>query len=83
MKRIRFATGDAKPIMKRRCEWMLALAISTWALATPVQAQDDQAAELAKKLSNPIASLIPAAIARSPSATLRVVEVAVPGAGTP
>jgi hypothetical protein len=37
---------------------MLALAMSALALAAPARAQDDQAAELAKKLSNPIASLI-------------------------
>jgi len=43
--------------MKRR-EWMLPLAMAALALAMPARAQDDQAAELAKKLSNPIASLI-------------------------
>jgi hypothetical protein len=43
--------------MKRR-EWMLPLAMAAMALAMPARAQDDQAAELAKKLSNPIASLI-------------------------
>jgi len=37
---------------------MLALAMSALALAAPARAQDDQAAELAKKLSNPIAALI-------------------------
>jgi hypothetical protein len=42
----------------RRYEWMLFLAISALALDTPARAQDDQAAELAKKLANPVASLI-------------------------
>ena len=42
----------------RRCEWMLFLAVSALALATPARAQDDQAAELAKKLANPVASLV-------------------------
>jgi hypothetical protein len=42
----------------RRCEWLLPLTISAFALAAPAWAQDDQAAELAKKLSNPVASLI-------------------------
>jgi len=42
----------------RRYEWMPALAISALALSVPAQAQDDQAAELAKKLANPVASLI-------------------------
>jgi hypothetical protein len=45
-------------MMMRRKEWMLSLAISALALSTPARAQDDQAAELAKKLSNPIAALI-------------------------
>ena len=44
--------------MKLRHEWMLVLTISALALAAPAQAQDDQAAELAKKLANPIASLV-------------------------
>ncbi len=44
--------------MKICHEWMLSLAISALALATPAWAQDDQAAELAKKLANPVASLI-------------------------
>ncbi len=43
--------------MKRR-EWMLPLAMAALALAMPALAQDDQAAELAKQLSNPVASLI-------------------------
>ena len=34
------------------------MTISAFALAAPARAQDDQAAELAKKLSNPVASLI-------------------------
>jgi len=38
--------------------WMLALAISALGLSVPAQAQDEQAAELAKKLANPVASLI-------------------------
>ena len=42
----------------KRCEWMLSLALSALALALPARAQDDQAAELAKKLANPVASLI-------------------------
>jgi len=42
----------------RRYEWMLFLAINALALATTARAQDDQAAELAKKLANPVASLI-------------------------
>jgi hypothetical protein len=35
-----------------------ALAISVLALSAPARAQDDRAAELAKKLANPVASLI-------------------------
>ena len=42
----------------RRYGWILFLAPITLALATPARAEDDQAAELAKKLSNPVASLI-------------------------
>ena len=42
----------------RRYGWMLFLAISALALAAPARAQDDEATELAKKLANPIASLI-------------------------
>ena len=41
-----------------RHEWTLPLAISALLLAVPAQAQNDQAAELAKKLANPVASLI-------------------------
>jgi hypothetical protein len=44
--------------MMKRYEWMLFPAISVLALATQAQAQEDQAAELAKKLANPIASLV-------------------------
>jgi hypothetical protein len=44
-------------MMKRR-EWMPLLTIIALALGTAARAQDDQAAELAKKLSNPVASLI-------------------------
>jgi hypothetical protein len=49
---------DEELLAMRRYEWTLFLATSAWVLATPAQAQDDQAAELAKKLSNPLASLI-------------------------
>ena len=42
----------------RRHLWSLYLAIGILALANPARAQDDQAAELAKKLANPVASLI-------------------------
>lgn len=42
----------------RRKECLRCLALAVWALAAPALAQDDQAAELAKKLANPIASLI-------------------------
>ena len=38
--------------------WIFSLAMSGLALALPAWAQDDQAAELAKKLANPIASLV-------------------------
>jgi hypothetical protein len=38
--------------------WMLFMAMLALALATPARAQDNQAAEVAKKLANPIASLI-------------------------
>jgi hypothetical protein len=58
MKLIRLPSGEAKPGMKRGIAWKLSLAISALALTTPVWAQTDQAAELAKKLSNPVASLI-------------------------
>jgi len=44
--------------MVTRNEWMLALAVSALVLSVPARAQEDQAAELAKKLSNPVASLI-------------------------
>lgn len=39
-------------------QWLIAAGLSAAALATPALAQDDEAAELAKKLANPIASLI-------------------------
>jgi len=42
----------------KRYVWMFFLAMSALALVTPARAQDDQAAELAKKLANPVASLI-------------------------
>lgn len=38
--------------------WMIFLIMVAWALATPARAQGDEAAELAKKLANPVASLI-------------------------
>ena len=44
--------------MSRRDAWALALAASALTLAVPSWAQEDQAAELAKKLANPVASLI-------------------------
>ena len=44
--------------MRIRNAWTLALATSALTLAAPSWAQQDQAAELAKKLSNPVASLI-------------------------
>jgi hypothetical protein len=58
MKLIRLPSGGAKPVMKRKRVCMLSLAISACALAAPAWSQNDQAAELAKKLSNPLASLI-------------------------
>jgi hypothetical protein len=72
MKLIRFSRGDSKPrfgrpmairisikeIMMKRSDVAMALAAMAWALAAPALAQDDQAAELAKKLSNPVAALI-------------------------
>ena len=42
----------------KHLERMFSLAISALALAAPAWAQEDQAAELARKLSNPVASLI-------------------------
>ena len=42
----------------RRCKWTFFLAMSALALASATWAQDDQAAELARKLANPVASLI-------------------------
>lgn len=45
-------------MMRKNCVRILLLALNVLVLAAPVQAQGDQAAELAKKLANPIASLI-------------------------
>ncbi|WP_373499602.1 hypothetical protein [Desulfococcus sp.] len=42
----------------KRYGWIFFLAMVAWLPATPARAQDDQAAELAKKLANPVASLI-------------------------
>jgi hypothetical protein len=42
----------------KRCGWMLFLAMAALTLATPALAQEDKAAELAKKLANPVAALI-------------------------
>ena len=42
----------------RRYGWLFFLAMSGVAVAAPAGAQDDEAAELAKKLANPIASLV-------------------------
>lgn len=44
--------------MTRQHEVVMALAAMAWALAAPANAQGDQAAELAKQLSNPLAALI-------------------------
>jgi hypothetical protein len=80
-----------------------ALAIAALVVPAPARAQGDQAAELAKQLSNPLAALIVAETmghrltafdiqadgslanrrAYAQSAALWVVEVEVPGAGTP
>ena len=45
-------------LMMRHHAWMTALAVSALVLVAPARAQDEQAAELAKKLSNPLAALI-------------------------
>jgi hypothetical protein len=45
-------------LMMKRYGWMLFPAIGALAVAAPARAQDDQAAELAMKLANPLASLI-------------------------
>lgn len=42
----------------KRYGWTLFMAMVAMALVTPALAQDDKAAELAKKLANPVASLI-------------------------
>jgi hypothetical protein len=42
----------------RGCGWIFPLAMVGSAIALPAWAQDDEAAELAKKLANPIASLV-------------------------
>jgi hypothetical protein len=44
--------------MTRRSGWMFLAAAGTLALSASARAQGDQAAELAKKLANPVASLI-------------------------
>ncbi len=44
--------------MTRRSRWIFSAITSALVLAAPAWAQDEQAAELAKKLSNPVASLI-------------------------
>ena len=44
--------------MTRRGEWIFSAITSALVLAAPAWAQDEQAAELAKKLSNPLATLI-------------------------
>ncbi len=44
--------------MMKRHDLAMALAAMAWVMAAPALAQDDQAAELAKKLSNPVAALI-------------------------
>jgi hypothetical protein len=49
---------EVEAVVRRCRDWMLAPAMVALALAAPALAQDDQAAELAKKLSNPVASLI-------------------------
>lgn len=44
--------------MMRHPKWMIALAASASTMSVTAGAQDEQAAELAKKLANPVASLI-------------------------
>ncbi len=44
--------------MLRRCNWMSVLTAGALGLSVAASAQDQQAAELAKKLANPISSLI-------------------------
>lgn len=60
MRRAAFSVGPHQQGRTKmtRHEWTLPLAISALLLAVPTQAQSDQAAELAKKLANPVASLI-------------------------
>ncbi len=45
-------------VSMKRYGWTLFMAMAAWVVVTPARAQDDQAAELAKKLANPVASLI-------------------------
>jgi hypothetical protein len=47
-----------KPFSQGRSLGTLGIAGIALALAAPAMAQDDEAAELAKKLANPVASLI-------------------------
>jgi hypothetical protein len=54
----RFAAFGKVLVTMRQRAWLLTLVMSVLALAAPARAQDDQAAELARKLANPVASLI-------------------------
>jgi hypothetical protein len=50
--------SSIEEMMMKRHDLAMALAAMAWALAAPALAQDNQAAELAKELSNPVAALI-------------------------